>query len=191
MSARRRLLLGLVVFGMLCATGWWAYGQEGREHARRTLQGLKGVRVVVEDIEPDAERDGLTQRELQANVELRLRRAGIAALTEKQLLEAPGMPVLYVKIDTRKGQSERTKGLYAYSVHVGLYQLVRLSRDNRIAAGAETWYTAGVNVVESNHLRTVREDATEKVDQFINAYLAANPKAPPARAPGGRTLGPP
>ena len=70
-----RLILVLL---LLASTG--AQGLDN-ENTRATLRGLNGVQVVVEDMmKPDIERDGLTRQQLQTDVELRLRKAGISGL---------------------------------------------------------------------------------------------------------------
>src|SRR2546425_3316356 len=76
--------------------------EKAEEGARETLRGLKGVGVVVERVSPDAERDGLTQSQLQTDVELRLRKAGIPALTQEECRATPGHPFLYVNVNTHR-----------------------------------------------------------------------------------------
>ena len=45
-----------------------------------SLRGLPGIGVIVEDFGPEAERDGLSRRRLQGDVEAKLRAAGIKVL---------------------------------------------------------------------------------------------------------------
>jgi hypothetical protein len=52
-----------------------------RDQQRESLRGLQGVEVVVEDIKPDAQMDGLSQESIRATVELILRSKGIRVLT--------------------------------------------------------------------------------------------------------------
>ena len=47
------------------------------DRAKETLRGLLGVTVVVEPLQDSAEQDGLTRRQLQAEVERQLQAAGI------------------------------------------------------------------------------------------------------------------
>jgi len=44
---------------------------------RITLKGIKAVKVVVRDLHPDAEADGLTAGQLRGDVQARLRKAGV------------------------------------------------------------------------------------------------------------------
>jgi hypothetical protein len=68
------------------------------DEERQTLVGLKGVRVVVENINPNAEKDGLSLVLLQTDVELKLRQAGIPVLTGEETFRAPGSPFLYLVV---------------------------------------------------------------------------------------------
>ena len=84
---------GIVGMGFLLLTISSAKGID-TEATRATLQGLKGVHVVVEDLDPDVERDGLTQKQFRTDVELRLRKGGIRVLTREQRRTTPGHPYL-------------------------------------------------------------------------------------------------
>src|SRR5713101_5220756 len=73
-----------------------------KEKQRETLRRLMGVFIVVEDIHPDAEEDGLISSQVQTDVALTLRQAGIRLLTQKEWLTTPGSPLLYVHVSTFK-----------------------------------------------------------------------------------------
>jgi hypothetical protein len=139
---------------------------------RATLAGLSGVRVYVSEMDPDAEREGLTQSIFRTDVELRLRQAAIRALTQTELQDTAGSPVLHLLVSMFKSEV----GVFSYRIDLGLWQLVRLVRDPSIASAAMTWSTSSGGIVGVRRLSTIREDVRDKVDQFINAYLAANPK---------------
>jgi hypothetical protein len=140
---------------------------------RRTLVGLKGVHVLVEAINPDAEKDGLSRTLLQTDIELKLRRAGVPVFTEEETFGVPGSPVLDLDVGLLKNPS----GVYAFGVDLALIQEVNLTRAPRVEIGAATWRaTSTIGIVGTAKLSSVRETVKDKVDQFINAYLAANPK---------------
>ena len=140
---------------------------------RATLAGLTGVEVAVEPMDPDAEKDGLAQSTLRTDVELTLRQAGIRVLTSDGRLAAPGMPYLYLSVGTAKNEP----GFYAYDIDLELKQEVRLTRNPAITSMATTWSAPGwVGAVGSRNLSKVREGVRDVLDQFLNAYLAANPK---------------
>jgi hypothetical protein len=62
------------------------------EDTRATLRGVEGVLVVVEDLGDDVEQAGLTRQQLQTDVELRVRQAGIRVLTRAEREGMPGTP---------------------------------------------------------------------------------------------------
>jgi hypothetical protein len=68
-------------------------------------------------------------------------------------------------------------GRAAFSIKVELQELASVLR-NRASCLAATWQTGSVGACSSSDLKEyVRECLRDEVDQFINAYLAANPKA--------------
>src|SRR5262245_56922519 len=92
---------------------------------RESLRGLKGVNVLIEDLEAEVERDGMSKDQIQTDVELRLRKAGIRVLTEQESIVTPGLPYLYVRLAIYR----RTNlPVYAYNIHVALSQVVRPER---------------------------------------------------------------
>jgi hypothetical protein len=142
-------------------------------HERASLAGLTGVTVVVEGMRPDAEREGLRQSTLQTDVELKLRQAGIRVLTEAERILTPGIPRLYLNVNTMLRDEI---GAFAFSINLRLMQKVRLDRNPIIVSEGTTWSTGSVGTVGVRELATVRESIRDQVDEFINAYLAANPK---------------
>jgi hypothetical protein len=143
-------------------------------HERATLAGLTGVEVIVEPMDPAAEKDGLTQSTLQTDVELKLRQAGIRVLTLGERLAAPGNPYLYLRVGTMKHDE---LGFYVYNIDLELTQEVRLTRNPTITSLGTTWYAPGkIGTVGFRKLFQLRENVRDTVDQFLNAYLAANPK---------------
>ena len=141
---------------------------------RATLAGLTGVGVVVEPMDPAAEKDGLAQSTLQTDVELKLRQEKIRVLTSGERLTAPGNPYLYLRVGTMKDDE---LGVYAYDIDLELTQVVRLTRNPAITSLATTWSAPGkIGTVGIRKLFQLRERVRDIVDQFLNAYLAANPK---------------
>ena len=149
-------------------------GRADNERQRQTLAGLKGLSIVVEDLSPEAEKDGLSSATLQADLEAKVRGAGISVLTDDQAGRAPGSPHLYLKISAMK----HTGGFYAYHLLLGVRQRVTLVRAARVAGFAMTWSaTDSLGTVAWANLPSIREDVKAKADQFVKAYLAANPPA--------------
>ncbi|MFQ5802380.1 MAG: hypothetical protein ACE5JQ_05730 [Candidatus Methylomirabilales bacterium] len=172
MEAKRYVIVAVTILVSLGLVGT-AKGVEDDE--RRSLAGLQGVELLVENMKPEVEQGGLTRADVQADVELRLRQAGIQVLTKAESFLTPGAPVLYVSISTMK---EEDCAFYAFSVKLELRQWIRLDRNLSIIHGsATTWRAPGaVGVVGARNLRNVRENVRDEVGKFINDYLAANPK---------------
>ena len=133
---------------------------------RETLKGLKGVRVVVEDLKPEVEQAGLTKASIQTDVELKLRLAGIPILTDSDA------PFLLVDPQILRGSS----GIWSFCIKVELGQKVFLSRAPAIGLLASTWSVGSFGHVSEDTVRTLRDPIKDKVDQFINAYSSVNPR---------------
>jgi len=93
-----RVLIGLaVLWGIIGLSGAGSWAGDS-ELDRATLRGLQGVDVIVENLTPEVERAGLTRQQLQTDVELRLRKAGIPLLTSAERVKVPGKPFLGVHV---------------------------------------------------------------------------------------------
>src|SRR5213595_3453452 len=79
-----RLLLGLAVLGGMIGLAGGESWAADTEATRATLRGLRGVGVLVEPLDPDVERAGLTTLQLQTAVEGQLRKAGIPLFTTEE-----------------------------------------------------------------------------------------------------------
>ena len=132
---------------------------------QEALVGLKGVEVIVEARDYKGESGGLSRDQIQTDVELRLRKAGIRVLTKKERGETPGQPDLYVVVSTY---------FYAYLIEVGVREVVTLARG--FEAPGTIWQTGLLGGVGTERKRMIRESVGDQVDMFINDYLAANPK---------------
>src|SRR2546426_12349826 len=115
-------LLGLPALGRCADDG---------DFARATLRGLQGVYVLIEDLPPESERDGLTMQQLQTDVEEQLRYAGIPVLTKDQAFRLPGAPYLYVYVHL----VPHPIGLTAYSILVEVTQRASLDRSEERRVG--------------------------------------------------------
>ena len=138
--------------------------------AQSALAGVRTVAVVVETLNPDAAKISLTESDLRTKVEPKLRMAGL------RVAPAPaGLPVIYVRVSVQAG-SEATEGLYVCNVELTLYENVELPR-TRTLVPANLWSDGSLGNVGSNRARGwILELLDQKVDAFLNAWLAANPK---------------
>ncbi len=138
--------------------------------SRETLRGLQGVRVMAAPLKWAVEQKGLTADQLQQDIELKLRLAGIVVPSEESP-ELPGRPLLYLNATIlRYGALDR----YIFNIKLELNQEVALVQRPSVKTSATTWSVALTGT--SHKLSTVRDQVRELVDTFINAYLSVNPK---------------
>ena len=152
-----------------------AYGVD-TELTRRTMSGLQGVNVMVEELQPNirkyAQRFNLTKEQLQKEIQQRLQKAGIQVLTGDAWLKTSGRPVLYVNVNTH----EYEKYWYAFDVTVNLDQIVVLEADPKLKTLASTWDISMTGVANIGTLNTIRSNVEILIDRFIQAYRSVNPK---------------
>lgn len=185
---RRWLPVGLAVLLCLGLPGAAAPQQDDLPIARadeaRVLCGLPGVEVLIEQVRPDATRDGLTQDDLRTEVELTLRQSGIRVLTEKEDGETPGNPTLYLNVNCVKVEDAPC---YAYSQTLELQENVHLERarpdgQHLLVIGAGVWKRGSTGFIGLLPFAAgIKEVVKAEAEQFCNDYLAANPK--PAAQP--------
>ena len=138
---------------------------------QKALGGLKGLYVSVDDIQPEVKRLGITKDQIKTDVELRLRKAGVKVLTEKECTATPGSPFLYVNVNTN---IVPTSAIFSYAISVGLKEAVMLNRD--MGVSATIWERTVVGNIEKSKISKIRETIGDGVDIFLNDYLAANQK---------------
>lgn len=138
-------------------------------HSVPSLAGIPGVEVVVEELSPGLRQLGLSELTLRTDVELRLRRAGIAVVGQAQACDT--LPCVYVHVTATIGSS-----LSAYFVHVGLQQMVSLNANPSASFSVETWHALGrIGLAARSQLADRLLDAVRgEVAQFTNAYHNAN-----------------
>jgi hypothetical protein len=150
---------------LLCALTVWATpgAASDTEDARATLRGIKAVSVAIEPLAREVEQAGLATAELQADVELRLRNAGIR-------VDSGATANLYVNVNVIK-----SNGGFAANVDVEFNQPAVLV-ENSLTATAATWSCGAVLMFSSEKTNVfIRESLGHLVDHFSSAYLAVNP----------------
>jgi len=140
---------------------------EDKEITRLTLRGIKEVNLVIESIEPEIQNLGLTQAQVQADVEAKLRAANIAI--------APGIergrPAVYLYVQVMR--PEKINRLF-YSISLSLLQNVVLERDPNVKTNTDTWLVRVLGM--SSGTEAIRADIRSLLDQFIEDYRQANVK---------------
>jgi len=116
-------------------------------------------------VDPAAEQDGLARSQLQTEVELRLRHAGIPV--------GPTLRHLYVNVDTERSDRGQT---YAYHVAVQYVQQVVLAR----TPSAHFRHHVGHGWGRPDRCQSPPRGAPgcgQLCGQFIKAYLEQNPSS--------------
>ena len=110
------------------------------EGKRDTLRDLTGVEVVVESFDLE----GFSSTSLKNDIESQLAQAGIRVFRNKERLDQPGLPYLYVRMSLL-----RTDLIYSYGLEISLNQTVTLTRYPSISIFAPTWWVHGGGSDES------------------------------------------
>jgi hypothetical protein len=163
-NRRMRITWVLVVALMGPATMASASDSEAE---RASLTGLTSLSVVVEDLSAAAGKSGLVGATLQADVERRLRQAGISLTPDSDAY-------LYVRVTV--GDPGGSLPL-AYVVDVSLMQTVTLPRGlkTRTPLQCPTWWVNNLGMSGPDRLRMVVTDRVgEFADQFVRAYRSVN-----------------
>jgi hypothetical protein len=137
----------------------------------KSLQGLQGMEVIVEELGSEIEQAGLHRTAIQTDVELKLRLAGITVLSREERLSQPGTPYLYINPTVVLGG----EAVY-YGISCELHQRVTLARNESISTSASTWFIGMTGGIRISGLQTIRDRIKDEVDTFINDYLSVNPK---------------
>jgi hypothetical protein len=155
----------LEIFGFVTTT---AEGNAAkiRMTGRETLRGLTQVHVLIENLDDDELKAGLTKDQIKVDTELRLRKARIKVVDDDQ-------SYLSVRVTAI---ADAETGRWSFAVAVTMNQLAELTRTRRPFT-ADTWGTGGLWTADnSQFLLAVRQAVGDSVDKFINDYLAANQK---------------
>ena len=163
MKSKILLLMGFLLIVVVTVTH--ATGE------RDNLKGLKGVFMVIDPLSPDLEKRGVSRDELQRRLVVKLREAGIGILSVKNASTTPGQPILQLKVASVKN----TTG-HGFLIQLWMNEKVMFERDkNRIVHGI-TWIQTTIAFDGELQSRGVYDSVDEVLNEFINDYLAANPK---------------
>jgi len=140
---------------------------------RATLKGLQAVKVVVDPLGPELEREGLDANRLRGSIEQKLRFAGVKV--DNDVNEFIGLSISFAQAG-RKALSVK-KGPFSLTIGLGVYQVAVLTRDMTTKTVVETW---GIEKTSSSSARGLDHDVSnavdDLVDQFVKAYLSVNPR---------------
>ncbi len=143
-----------------------------------SLRGLEGFEVLVEEFKPEVE-DFLSVIQVQADVEAKLRQAGIKVFSkeENEKIQPLRKPYLYIKITSYRPPSRRD--VLAFDVEISVKQLVLLRgipENPEKCFFSPTWYKNTVGVASFKNPDELRSAVNELADKFVKACLAAKAK---------------
>jgi hypothetical protein len=156
-----------------------ALNANAQSHVGRAgLHGVLGMRVV---IEPPPSNTKLTAEQLQTDVELRLRKAGIRVIDDDG--QSPRAPFLYLNFFALKSDSasayatNTTLEFHRIGTFVGVDKDMKRIEEEIFAI---VWLRDAVGVCSNSAMPQlemgIRQKVADLTDEFLNDYLAANPK---------------
>jgi len=166
MRIRKPWLLLVIILSLLN----WAPPLFALDDEILSLRGLTALFVLVEIVDPEIEKDGLTREEMQRDTEQRLRKAGIRVLSKEEWLRTKEGSYLYVNINARKS----SYGVYMNGISLELVQKVLLVRNPKTEVFAATWSRQLLG--QGGYLDRIRYSVQDMVDLFLNSWAEANRK---------------
>ena len=148
----------------------FVYAQGDEKSNRETLRGFTGIGLIIDDIAPEIEKNGLKRDQIQKDVEQKLIAAEINILTQEEMVKATGRPHLYVKLNIIKPKIEG----YVFNIDVEFRQDATLKGNSYILHSVPTWSEASVGI--TSKLNDITNSIKDLIDTFLNAYLSVNPK---------------
>jgi hypothetical protein len=150
-----------------------AGAQVDSRESRATLATVRGIYVAAEDMDSAAAAHGLTAAGLKADIEDRLRSAGIRVSSRDDFTSSLEVVQLYVAVNEFALTSH--PGLFTYNCSTEVRQAVKLVRDPSVVLTTVTWRVEPtVGTVGSDNLYvSVRDKVRAQVDAFMQAYRLA------------------
>jgi hypothetical protein len=164
---------------------------DDRARDRASLRGLMTIIVKVHTFEQEwtseLAKAGMTEAVVQSTIERQLEKSGIKVIPEEASRQPETEGVLNVRVKflnskpprktfttSTEDQIERIdlKAKLVYAIRLNLRQPVSMARRPEVKVNAITWQTESVGF---RRLALIREDFTNVVNVFIEAYLSENP----------------
>jgi len=156
----------MFIFAALVALPVASHAAGDGELDRATLRGLKAVSVVIDRVDPQLPKEGVAPAALQDRIEDRLKEAKIE-------VTASATEFVGLQISAVRG----SRGPYALSFTIGLYQPVLLARDRNVKTATKTWEVETILMAEP---KVLRQASLESVDdlaaRFVAAFRSVNPR---------------
>jgi hypothetical protein len=168
----------LLIFGCAAATVYIALQRiEVIPSGKDTLNGIKVIGVIVEDLKPDIISIDLDKYTIQKDVVLKLRMAGIDVLPEEEFLQTFRTPYLSVDLNP---QIDNNFIIYIISINFK-QKMFWGTNPNTLVASVTTWQhilvrTVDVHKEQSIKKQMIKDTISDGVDIFLKDYLAVNSK---------------
>lgn len=120
------------------------------------MQGMKGMRVVVEPLIPELEKDGLRRQEVLKELAAKVEKSGIKILPEEEWRRTPGKPVLNATIQAAKLENQN----YQYTITIEVTKSetgARVSESEKIKT---IWSTSEIGEGNVNDIRKTFDEIT-------------------------------
>lgn len=137
---------------------------------RDTLRGLPGVEVVVESVPPELERVGVTTALIRADVEGRLRAAGVTIYATQAQNPSVAKPYVYVHLNALALPGQ----LQAVAVQLHVRQTLQSPLTKSNIVNAMTWDAHNVLGVGSGDGKLLRDALLQMVDDLIADWRAVH-----------------
>jgi hypothetical protein len=168
-----KLIQGAIMLAAILGTGAAALAQD-QDLEDTSMRGLTGIYVLVDKLPEVLKTSGILDVELESQVEIQLKKAGIKIIERPEALALRGKPFFYIQV---RGAKPRGQPVYSIFVIGALVQRVSLERDPSLTGFARTWIITNFSSAEEKELRTQTTFCVWQVAQsFINSYLSVNPK---------------
>jgi hypothetical protein len=143
----------------------WPLGAAGDAPLdRATLRGLAAVNVVIDPVDPEIQKEGVTVDGLQMRLEEGLRNADIQ-------MDTTGKAFLALRLRSVRA----ARGPLAIAMTIGLYQPVTLVRDPTMKTATATWEVDTVILADPKQVyRACIDSADELTKRFVTAYRSVN-----------------
>ena len=142
--------------------------QKRSEEAQKSLRGISSVFVVVQPVNDDVSKQGLSTAHLRSVVEASLTKAGVNMAKEPQQKE--GSANLIVTVDTIQQQ-----GACLFTTRVALTQSVQLTRNAKLGTFAgQTWNALALGLTTPGQFEVIDQALQAKLTEFTTAFKAAN-----------------
>ncbi len=164
------LLCGALAFAG-ASLPWPAGAQLFVPTGKDTLRSLPGVEVIVEPLQPEIERAGLTRAAIRTEVVRRPTTSGIRVFATQAENTSLAKPYVYVNVNAL--ELPRAAG-YAVAVQVQVRQTLRSVVTESSIVDALTWDALTVLHVTRDTLPGVHPAIDQFVDQFIADWKAVH-----------------